>query len=101
MRGFAHFGGIAISLARQLEREQARREHLEALEAVIQDLGRQVDIPRMMESVIDRVLRVARAEVGAVLTWDAAAGALVPCAWRGTGAWMATYHLQCGEGVAG
>ena len=103
VRGFAQFSGIAISLARQFEREQARRDHLEALQAVIQDLGRHVDIPRMMESVIDRVLRVARADVGAIFTWDVPAGALVPRAWRGTGAWdwMATHPLKSGEGVAG
>lgn len=101
VRGFAHFSGIAISLARQFEREQARREHLEALEAVIRDLGRQVDIPRMMESVLDRLLRVVRAEGGAVFTWDAAVGALVPRAWRGTGGWMATHRFKSGEGLVG
>ena len=101
VQGFAHFGGIAISLARQFEREQARRNHLEALRDVIQDLGRHVDIPRMLESVIDRVLRVAQADVGAIYTWDPAAGALVPRAWRGIGAGMAGHRIKSGEGVAG
>ena len=98
---FADFSGIAIRYARQIEQERARRGHLEALQAVIEELGRQPDLRRLLESVLDRVLRVVRAEVGVVYLWDPDAGALAVRAWRGTGQWLAGLHVLGGEGVAG
>jgi len=76
-------------------------DYLEALRAVIQELGRGADSGRMMEVVLDRVLRVVRGKCGVIYTWDATAGALVPRAWRGVARRIAGQRLKSGEGVAG
>ena len=101
LSAFAVFAGIAIENARLFQREQERREHLEALRSVVDEVGRQVDVRRIMQLIVDRVVALGKADVGLVYLWSAKEGALVPRAWHRFGGAVASHRDRPGEGVGG
>jgi len=78
-----------------------RTRHLEAIRAVAAELTRELDLPRLLQLIVDRAVALCRATRGAIRLWEPASQRLVPQAWTGDPTPIQTYAFALGEGVAG
>jgi PAS domain S-box-containing protein len=101
-------GTLIIAATRDLtEREQteealrARTRQLEAMQAVTEEMARELDLNALLELIHRRAAELVGAGAGTVYLWDEAAQVLVPETWHGYGDWVRTVSWRLGEGVAG
>jgi PAS domain S-box-containing protein len=106
----ADLGGerVLLSIVRDItDRKRAeealatRTGHLEAVQVVIEEITRELDLPRLLRLLIARAASLVGATTGTVYLWDPAARELVPGAWHGLGDWQGTIRLRLGEAIAG
>jgi len=98
---FASQAAIAIENARLFQEEQVRRKEVEAVQAVSEEIARELDLTVLMRVIHSRAAALAEADNGVVWLWDEAAQVLTPKSWQGFGPWLADVRMQPGEGVAG
>jgi PAS domain S-box-containing protein len=84
----------------QLEAE-ARRQQVEAVRAVAEEITRELDLAKLLALITRRAAELVGAFCGIVYLWDEAAQALVPRAWHGLGDWIAEVRFKLGEGIPG
>lgn len=101
LEAFADQAAIAIENARLFEREQQRRRQLEAVRRVAANLTRELDLPALLQLIVDQAVELPGAICGAVLLWDEHSQTLVPRAWQGYGPWIEGLRLRLGESGAG
>ena len=101
LRLFADHAAIAIENARLFQQEQQRREQLKALQAVSEEITRELDTSRLLTLLAGRVLELAGGSSGSIWLWDEAAGVLRTAIWHGLGEWMRGRTLRVGEGIPG
>ncbi len=78
-----------------------RTRQLEAVRAVSAEVTRELDLPALLDLIIQRVIELVGAGSGAIFLWDEAAQVLLPRAWCGLGEWMREVRLRLGEGFVG
>jgi PAS domain S-box-containing protein len=101
-------GTLIIAATRDVtERKQAeealrvRTRQLEAIQAVTEEMARELDLNPLLELIHRRAAELVGARAGTVYLWDEAAQVLVPGTWHGHGDWVRTVSWRLGEGVAG
>jgi PAS domain S-box-containing protein len=104
----AHQASIAITRARLLAQQQAllaaerrRAEQQAALVASLADLSSELELAKLLESVLARAVGLLGAAGGELATFDAAAGELEIVANRNTGRVSVGTRLRVGEGAMG
>ncbi len=98
---FAAEAAIAIENARLFHAELSRRAEVEAVQAVNEELARELDLATLLRLIHARALELVGGDSGVVWLWDAAAQVLIPQHWTGFGPWMADARIHAGEGVVG
>ncbi len=101
LRLFADHAAIAIENARLFQQEQQRREQLKALQAVSEEITRELDTSRLLTLLAGRVLELLGGSSGAIWLWDEPAGVLRTAVWHGLGDWMRGRTLRLSEGIPG
>jgi signal transduction histidine kinase/ActR/RegA family two-component response regulator len=80
----------------------ARVQQMEAVRAVTMEIGRELDLTRLLSLIIERaIILVEAARAGAIYLWDEQAQLLIPQAWQGRGNWMQNVHFAFGQGIVG
>jgi PAS domain S-box-containing protein len=98
---FASHAAIAIENARLFQEEQVRRKEVEAVQAVSEEIARELDLTVLLRVIHSRAAALVEADNAAVWLWDEAAQVLTPQSWQGFGPWLADVRMRPGEGVAG
>jgi len=101
LTSFADQAAIAIENARLFRGERIRREQLEAIRAVADEITRELDLTALLQLIARRAAELTHVSSSTVWLWDEANQLLTPGAWHGYGAWMRGRRLQLGEGVSG
>ncbi|HTU00254.1 MAG TPA: ATP-binding protein, partial [Candidatus Sulfotelmatobacter sp.] len=101
LRVFAAHATIGLENARLFRDEQRRREEVEAVRAVTEEMARELDLTAVLRLIYGRAVEFAQGDSGAIYLWDEAAKVLVPKGWHGFGDWMADLRLGLGDAVAG
>ena len=101
LRAFAAHATIGLENARLFRGEQRRREELEAVRGVTEEMARELDLDALLRLIQGRAMELCRGDLGAIYLWDEVAGVLVPKNWYGFGDWLADLRLKLGDGVAG
>jgi PAS domain S-box-containing protein len=101
LSAFAQQAALAIQNARLYQQEQERRQQLEAVRAIGEEITRELDLNTLLRLIHERATALVGAVAGAVFLWDEADQVLVPRAWSGLGEWVAQVRLRPGEGLAG
>jgi len=99
-----HFIAITtdISARKQAERGlAARTRQLEAIRAVTTGITRELNLPRLLERIIESAVDLADTRSGSLFLWEEPGERLVCVANRGLGDWYTSVRLRPGEGVAG
>ena len=86
-----------------IQREQARRRQLEALQVVTAEIIRELDLTNLLEThpPTRRVEFDQGRRMGRSILWEEAAQVLVPRAWTSQREWLRKERLRLGERVAG
>ncbi len=92
---------IAIENARLFQQELERRQQVEAVRAVSEEITRELDLTTLLALIQRRAVDLVGGVLGAVWLWDEAAQVLVPRAWQGYGEWMGELRVKLGEGISG
>ncbi len=93
--------GITIQNARLLEIERQRANHQEALSATLADLSRELDMPRLLQVVLERAVRLSGTDLGELAIYDEASHDLVVMACYGLEKDFSGTRLRLGEGTMG
>ena len=101
LRLFATQAAIAIENARLYREERRRREHLEALRSVGEEITREMRLPTLLQLILEHAMRMVGAVGGSVLLRDEASGLLVPSVWVGRPPATHARQIALGEGVSG
>jgi GAF domain-containing protein/ActR/RegA family two-component response regulator len=98
---FADHAAIAIENARLFQEEQLRRQQVEAVRVVTEDITRELDLAILLELIAHRAAELSKTTASVIYVWDEAAQVLVPRAWHGFADWIRDLRLRLGEGLAG
>ena len=98
---FAAHAAIAIENARLFQEEQERRQQVEAVRAVTEEITRELDLTRVLTLIHRRAAELVGATSGLVYFWDPAAQVLVPQTWFGSEEHVVAVACRLGEGVTG
>ncbi len=79
----------------------ARTQQLEAIRNVTREITRALELPELLNLIIEHAARLVGAVSGAVYLWDDSEQCLRPGAWVGHGEWIRDVRFRLGEGVAG
>ncbi|HTU02717.1 MAG TPA: GAF domain-containing protein, partial [Candidatus Sulfotelmatobacter sp.] len=91
-----------ITARKQAEEALARRtRHLEAVQAIGEEITRELDPPHLLDLILARAMELVGTGSGTLYRWDEAARVLVPATSRGLGDWYRSVRLELGQGVAG
>jgi PAS domain S-box-containing protein len=101
LTAFADHAAVAIRQAQLLAAATQTSAQLKALQAVTEEITRELDLDPLLRTITDRASRLFVGGCGAVWLWDPAADALVVHNWTLAGAWMQGRRLRLGEGIAG
>ncbi len=101
LTAFADQAALAIEIASLFRQEQRRRQQLEAIRAVTEEITRELDLPTLLRLISRRALDLLGGSSGAIWLWDQTAQQLRPAAWHGLGDWMQTQTRALGEGIPG
>ncbi len=101
VRLFATQAAIGIENARLFQAEQQRRQELEAVRGVAEEITRELDLRRVLALIAQRAVDLVGGDADSLWLWDEATQLLVAGAWHGHGDWMTGRRLRPGEGVAG
>jgi signal transduction histidine kinase/DNA-binding response OmpR family regulator len=86
------------------EREAAlatRTAHLEAVQAIIQEITRELDLTALLQLIARRAAELIGAPASAIYLWDEADEVFTPHAWHGLGDWLHRVRFRMGEGLPG
>jgi signal transduction histidine kinase/sensor domain CHASE-containing protein/CheY-like chemotaxis protein len=79
-----------------------RVRQMEAVRTVTLEIGRELDLTRLLSLIIARAITLVEAgRAGAIYFWDEQAQLLIPQAWHSRGAWMRDVRFALGEGIVG
>jgi PAS domain S-box-containing protein len=102
-----HTTGIMCVIADITERKRAaealaeRTRQLEAVQAVTEEITRELDLRAVLDLIMHRAVELAGVSEGMLRLWDEGASLLVPQSWVGLGDRRGAVSLRLGEGVAG
>jgi PAS domain S-box-containing protein len=80
---------------------RTRTQQLEAIQAVGEEMTRELDLPTLLRLIHRRVTELLGSGMGTVFLWDESDQALIPRAMHGKCESARDLRLQLGEGVAG
>jgi PAS domain S-box-containing protein len=92
---------IAIARVRLLEAERRRADEHKALLDTLADLSSELELPRVLQAVIDRAVTQLGVSGGEVAIWDEERGDLVVVASRSVGKDSTGTRLKLDEGAMG
>jgi PAS domain S-box-containing protein len=98
---FAAQAAIAIENSRLFQQEQERRRQVEAVQAVTEEITRELDLTAVLNLISRRAAELVRATSGGVILWDEGTQLLRPGAWHGVGDWVRELRLAMGQGITG
>jgi GAF domain-containing protein/DNA-binding NarL/FixJ family response regulator len=98
---FADQAAVAIENARLYAAEQERRNQLEAVRAVNEEITRELDLQTLLGLILRYTQELTQATSITINLWDEEAQVLVPQTWFGFDTWRGELPLRLGEGVAG
>ncbi len=101
LSAFARQAALAIQKAHLFRQEQQRRQQLEAVRAVGEEITRELDLTTLLGLIHRRAAEMVGAPSGAVYLWDEATQVLVPRAWNGLGEWVGSVRIRLGQGITG
>jgi GAF domain-containing protein len=93
--------GIAIQNARLFDAERKRANQQEALRATLADLSRELEMPKLLQEVLERAVRLSGTDVGELALYDESMHNLVITACFGLEKNFAGTRLALGEGTMG
>ena len=97
---FAGQGASTVRNARLLAETERRASEFAALYQTTTDLSSQQDLPTLLETIVERAVKLLSTSSGAMYLYDAARGDLVVTMTRHASTPVGT-RLQLGEGMAG
>jgi len=98
---FAAQAAIAIENSRLFQQEQERRRQVVAVQAVTEEITRELDLTAVLDLISRRAAELVRATSGGVILWDEGTQLLTPGAWHGVGEWVRELRLTMGQGITG
>jgi GAF domain-containing protein len=101
LSSFAQHAAIAIANAGLFHQEQARRQQLEALRRISEEITRELDLRTLLDLIIRHAVALVGGASGIVWLWEEAQQVLAPRAWVGLAGWMADLRFRLGEAVSG
>lgn len=97
----ANQASLAIARVRLLASERRRADELEALRATLADISSQLDLPRLLKTVLERATSLLSAAGGELAIYDQAQQMLLTVAGHNLGTDSAGYALSLGDSVIG
>jgi signal transduction histidine kinase/DNA-binding response OmpR family regulator/HPt (histidine-containing phosphotransfer) domain-containing protein len=107
----AGLGGFLLVNARLRRTERRRqiaeaalhgeKQRTEAVHAVSHEITRELDLPTVLQMLVQRAAELLRGRSSTVYLVDEDDGTLRPHAWHGHGDWIAEVQVHTGEGVVG
>ncbi|MBI3762917.1 MAG: GAF domain-containing protein, partial [Chloroflexi bacterium] len=97
----ANLAGVAIGRARLVASERRRADELDALRATLADISGELDLPRLLQAVLDRALALLDAIGGNLSIFDPARAELVIAVERNMGKNYVGTRVALGEGASG
>jgi signal transduction histidine kinase len=78
-----------------------RTERLEAVQAVTDEITRELDLTVLLQVITRRAVELVCGTAGITYLWDEPTQTLIPRAWYGLGDWIESVRVGLGEGVTG
>jgi PAS domain S-box-containing protein len=97
----AQQAGLAIGRARLIELERARADEQAALLDTLRDLSGELEVSRLLQSMLERAVRLLHVSGGELAIWDEERGDLVIAASYGMGTDAVGTRMGSGEGAMG
>jgi hypothetical protein len=93
--------GIAIGRARLIASERQRANELEALRATMTDISTELDLGKLLQSVLERAVSLLNASGGELAIFEEASGEIIVVASHNMGRETIGTHVKLGEGAMG
>ncbi|MFN0074684.1 MAG: GAF domain-containing protein [Chloroflexota bacterium] len=98
---FADHAAVAIEHARLFEREQERRRQLEAIREVSTEITRELNLPRLLNTIWQRAAGLVQGDRGALFLWDEESQEIRPCVWPSGFREIGSARIKLGQGIVG
>jgi hypothetical protein len=93
--------GIAIGRVRLIANERRRADELEALRATMTDISTELDLGKLLQSVLERAVSLLNASGGELAIYDEASKEIVVVACHNIGRDTIGTHVKLGQGAMG